>query len=56
MSEPETRRRLMEEMLNKSKLERLLRDSYANYVVQTALDYAEPAQRLKVKIYMSVYI
>lgn len=46
----------MEEMLNKSKLERLLRDSYANYVVQTALDYAEPAQRLKVKIYMSVYI
>ncbi|BGP64704.1 hypothetical protein NBRC10512v2_006069 [Rhodotorula toruloides] len=24
---------------------RLLRDSFANYVVQTALDYAEPAQR-----------
>lgn len=41
----------MEEMLNKPKLERLLRDSYANYVVQTALDYAEPVQRVKVKRY-----
>lgn len=32
-------------MLNKTRLEKLLRDSYANYVVQTSLDCADPAQR-----------
>ncbi|KAK4047891.1 hypothetical protein OIO90_006052 [Microbotryomycetes sp. JL221] len=39
------RRAIIDELLNKQRLERLLRDSFANYVVQTALDYAEPAQR-----------
>ncbi|GAA6020579.1 hypothetical protein JCM8202_006309 [Rhodotorula sphaerocarpa] len=39
------RRAIIDELLVKQRLERLLRDSFANYVVQTALDYAEPAQR-----------
>ncbi|KAL9134916.1 MAG: hypothetical protein Q9175_003903 [Cornicularia normoerica] len=33
---------MIEEMLNPNELERMLRDSYANYVVQTALDFADP--------------
>ncbi|KAL9104443.1 MAG: hypothetical protein Q9163_000595 [Psora crenata] len=32
---------LIEEMLNANELEKMLRDSYANYVVQTAMDYAD---------------
>jgi len=32
-------------MLNRSRLEKLLRDSYGNYCVQTALDYADASQR-----------
>ena len=36
---------LIEELLNRTRLEKLLRDSYGNYCVQTALDYAEPGQR-----------
>ncbi|OAJ44366.1 hypothetical protein BDV3_002420 [Batrachochytrium dendrobatidis] len=43
----ETRALLIDELLNKERLDKLLRDSYANYVVQTSLDYAEPAQRLQ---------
>ncbi|ORY74336.1 armadillo-type protein [Protomyces lactucae-debilis] len=45
VAEPSIRAQLIEELLNKSRLEKLLRDSYANYVVQTALDYADPKQR-----------
>jgi hypothetical protein len=41
---------LIEEMLDKDALEKLLRDSFANYVVQTSLDYADPDQRVKVCI------
>lgn len=33
---------MIEEMLNANELEKMLRDSYANYVVQTALDFADP--------------
>lgn len=40
-----TRRQLVEELLNRARLEKLLRDSFANYVVQTALDYSDPIQR-----------
>jgi hypothetical protein len=36
---------MIDELLNRTRLEKLLRDSYGNYCVQTALDYAEPAQR-----------
>ncbi|OBT40346.1 hypothetical protein VE00_08460 [Pseudogymnoascus sp. WSF 3629] len=39
---------LIEEMLaTPADLERLLRDSFANYVVQTALDYANPAMKTR---------
>lgn len=41
----EGRKQLISELVDKSRLERMLRDSFANYVVQTALDYAEPSQR-----------
>ncbi|KAF8973836.1 armadillo-type protein [Flammula alnicola] len=45
VAEHSTRKMLIEELLNRSRLEKLLRDSYGNYCVQTALDYADPAQR-----------
>ncbi|KAI9286164.1 armadillo-type protein [Umbelopsis sp. AD052] len=45
VAEPDTRAALIDEMVNRLRLEKLLRDSYANYVVQTSLDYAEPRQR-----------
>ena len=32
--------------MNRSRLEKLLRDSYGNYVIQTILDYCDPAQRM----------
>lgn len=48
MVEPDTRKILIAELLNRNRLEKLLRDSFANYVVQTALDYAEPGQRMLV--------
>ena len=40
-AEPAVSRVLIEEMLNVTELEKMLRDSYANYVVQTAMDYAD---------------
>ena len=65
VAEHSTRKMLIGELLNRTRLEKLLRDSYGNYCVQvrvygcgishrcanhanlpqTALDYAEPAQR-----------
>ncbi|KAL1922970.1 uncharacterized protein VTP21DRAFT_9346 [Calcarisporiella thermophila] len=45
VSEPETRRLLIAELISPPKLERLLRDPYGNYVVQTALERADPCQR-----------
>jgi hypothetical protein len=45
VAEHSTRKMLIEELLNRTRLEKLLRDSYGNYCVQTALDYAEPTQR-----------
>lgn len=48
VAEEETRRDLIEEMINKPQLEVLLKDSFANYVVQTALDFAEETQHQKV--------
>lgn len=41
-AEPGVTAMMIEEMLNPNELEKMLRDSFANYVVQTALDYAEP--------------
>ncbi|KAI9836195.1 MAG: hypothetical protein M1819_001532 [Sarea resinae] len=37
-----TKQLMIEEMLNPNELEKMLRDSFANYVVQTAMDYADP--------------
>ncbi|KAL1917259.1 uncharacterized protein VTP21DRAFT_4915 [Calcarisporiella thermophila] len=42
-----TKNALLEELLNRQRLESLLRDSYGNYVVQTALDHADPINRAK---------
>ncbi|KAF1799696.1 armadillo-type protein [Mucor lusitanicus] len=47
VAEEDTRRHLIEEMINRPQLEKLLKDSYANYVVQTALDFAEDSQHQK---------
>ncbi|CAE7179481.1 unnamed protein product [Rhizoctonia solani] len=46
VAEHTTRKMLIEELLNRNRLEKLLRDSFGNYCVQTALDYAEPTQRM----------
>ncbi|KAL4802753.1 hypothetical protein BDV18DRAFT_154086 [Aspergillus unguis] len=35
------RRQMIDEMLSGAELEKMLRDSYANYVVQTAMDFAD---------------
>jgi hypothetical protein len=35
------------EILNSGEMDRILKDSYANYVVQTALDYATPDMKIK---------
>jgi hypothetical protein len=40
-AEASVTRMMIDEMLNANELERMLKDSYANYVVQTALDYAD---------------
>lgn len=39
VAEPATKNRFIEEMLNPAELEKLIRDSYANYVIQTAVSY-----------------
>lgn len=52
VAEPDTRKVLIAELLNRNRLEKLLRDSFANYVVQTALDYAEPGQRILVSPFL----
>lgn len=46
VAQPGSRKLLVEELIDETRLESLLRDSFANYVVQTALDYAEPVQRM----------
>lgn len=45
VAEPSVRALLIEELLDKEKLEKLLRDSFANYVIQTSLDFAAADQR-----------
>lgn len=46
VADPEIRKVLVSEVLNRSRLEKLLRDSYGNYVIQTILDYCEINQRM----------
>jgi hypothetical protein len=38
---------MIEEMLNANELEKMLRDSFANYVVQTAMEYADPEMKVR---------
>lgn len=47
VSSAESKRNLIEELLIPGELERLIRDSYANYVVQTALDYADAPTKIR---------
>ena len=46
-AEPQIKSMMVEEMLNANELEKMLRDSFANYVVQTALDYSPPETKAK---------
>ncbi|KAF5235412.1 hypothetical protein FAUST_7103 [Fusarium austroamericanum] len=41
-SQPPSRDLIVDELLRNQDMERLLRDSFANYVIQTALEYATP--------------
>jgi Fe-S cluster assembly iron-binding protein IscA len=41
---------LIAELVNQTAMEKLLHDSYANYVVQTSLDFADEDQRAEVII------
>lgn len=43
---PETRRVLISEIISPSEIERLLRDSFANYVVQTAMEFADEETKI----------
>ncbi|POS82624.1 hypothetical protein EPUL_005148 [Erysiphe pulchra] len=42
-----TRDSLIEELLQQNEIDRLLRDSFGNYVIQTALDYASPDMKAR---------
>ncbi|KAK1459271.1 hypothetical protein CMEL01_02270 [Colletotrichum melonis] len=46
-SQEPSREMIVDELLNPGEIERLLRDSYANYVIQTALEYAPPASKYR---------
>jgi hypothetical protein len=39
---------MIEEMVNPNELEKMLRDSFANYVVQTAMEYADPEMKIRI--------
>jgi hypothetical protein len=45
VADPRVRQLMIEEILAPGELERMLKDSYANYVVQTCLDHADPQQQ-----------
>lgn len=44
---PPSKDLIVEEMLVPAEIERLLRDSFANYVIQTALEFATPHQKYR---------
>ena len=46
-ADDETKRLMVSEMLNSIELEKMLRDSFANYVVQTAMDYSDPDMKAR---------
>lgn len=43
----DTKRLMIEEMLVSNELEKMLRDSFANYVVQTAMEFADPQTKMR---------
>lgn len=45
VADPDTKADMIEELLVGNELERMLRDSFANYVVQTALDYGNTVHK-----------
>ncbi|KAL2852480.1 hypothetical protein BJY01DRAFT_232537 [Aspergillus pseudoustus] len=47
-AEPPIRRQMIDEMLSGVELEKMLRDSFANYVVQTAMDFADAETRNRI--------
>ncbi|KAF2491645.1 ARM repeat-containing protein [Lophium mytilinum] len=47
VADPETKRIMIDELLDPNELEKLLRDNFANYVVQTALEYAPHDQTIQ---------
>ncbi|KAJ5623963.1 ARM repeat-containing protein [Penicillium lagena] len=47
-ADPLIRREMIDEMLSGNELEKMLRDSFANYVVQTAMDFADPDTRNRI--------
>ncbi|KAI8380364.1 armadillo-type protein [Blakeslea trispora] len=44
-AQPKTRRLLIAELVNPTVMQHLLQDSFANYVIQTSLDFADSDQR-----------
>ncbi|KAI9837614.1 MAG: hypothetical protein M1837_002948 [Sclerophora amabilis] len=46
-AEPSMKQLLIDEMLQPVELDKMLRDSYANYVIQTAMDFAEPETKAR---------
>ncbi|KAJ2851853.1 hypothetical protein IWW36_000814 [Coemansia brasiliensis] len=48
LASPHTRKLLVAPLMQRDKLEMLMRDSYGNYVVQTALDFADQQQRVEI--------
>lgn len=47
VSGPASRRMMIDELMQPAELEKLLRDSYANYVVQTAMEHADPETKAR---------
>jgi len=43
----DTKAAMIEEMLAGNELEKMLRDSFANYVVQTAMEFADPTTKMR---------
>jgi len=47
-ADTDVKRIMIDEMLHTNELEKMLRDSFANYVVQTAMDYADPDTKARI--------
>lgn len=47
-AEPEISGQMIDEMLAGNELEKMLRDSFANYVIQTAMDFSDPETHAKI--------